>query len=146
MSKPYRIKEGTEPQRDMTDVEIILFLIEQVDPADADALDEIDVRVWCYINSEVFHEGTEYNCGFDNPYGVGNDVRRYSRSRDALKAIRPEGWLINGIWQDQDGWFCVGISKTKERFQSPDTMPTEELAELHAIVQAIGLERQTNDP
>ena len=111
----------------------ILKLIENVDPDDSNALYEIDGAVHSFL--------------YDTPacrviYLKRTDGKNtYTRSRDALKSIRPDG--------------CFSISKRKDGFvfiffetacEKPETitppLPTEELAELHAIIQAIQWERE----
>ena len=67
----------------------------------------------------------------------------FSRSRDALKAIRPKGWFFairhEGLFCASPKWDCKGSSKEKHLYGP--FFPTEELAELHAIIQAIEYER-----
>jgi hypothetical protein len=72
---------------------------------------------------------------------------RLSRSRDALKAIRPKGWLVMSLRTFKGGgWFCA-LKWPEESHESHwhsciAKGGTEELAELHAIIQAIAYERQ----
>lgn len=116
----------------------ILKLIENVDPSDTDALDEIDLLVEDYVYI---------------PMGVCPAIKwpwkknpkpeiKYTRSRDALKAIRPE-WkfsmshsppveLYHCILQRNMGGPSELIDWARSRW-----LPTEELAELHATIQAI---------
>jgi hypothetical protein len=61
----------------------------------------------------------------------------YTRSRDALKAIRPEGWDFTISTQYKICWGQKGQDKTLNYVWSK----TEELAELHAIIQAIEYDR-----
>ncbi len=110
----------------------ILKLIETVDPADSAGMDEIDAAVADYL-------------------GLRYAPVEYTRSRDALKAVRPEGWYVGGIYdanatgQYDDGYYFILRNKLKTgevaRHQLAYRMPTEELAELHAIIQAIEYER-----
>ena len=77
---------------------------------------------------------------------------RYTRSRDALKAIRPEGWSPIGYGYDKEiGHFAGGWSyslyKVTPDFKLRTTVnianqKSEELAELHAIIQAVEYERK----
>lgn len=167
----------------MTDHKTILDLIETVDPADTAKLDEIDARVWCYINKVCF-----YNKGNHKPESnaqhevmfaytktiriegmryigscmtvIGGRSKRFTRSRDALKAIRPDGWgfridtkvtfvrsdltlcdcsawppkQLEKIISDRDGDSVSNVLEST-------SLKTEELAELHAIIQAIAYER-----
>lgn len=120
----------------MTEAKTILRMIEAVDPGDAKTLDEIDAKIWWFLNPE---KKSAY-------LGIDYNPQKYTRSRDALKAIRPEGirnWNIGmgkrktyGCSIEYDG--CVV-------FSASDMFPTEELAELHAIISAIEYERQKND-
>lgn len=128
----------------------ILKMIEEVSPDDTAKLDEIDARVMAYL------EGWE----FKNYFKMYNEERmqaftldegetlftvRYTRSRDALKAIRPEGWLFTTGVIDIGKFVSMGHSPNegfeKDYTLKSETLPTEELAELHAIIQAIEYER-----
>ena len=71
----------------MTEFEKLLNMIKNVDPADGAALDEIDVLVFKYLGDKwgnlwvtMANESIVYS------------IAKYTRSRDALKAIRPAGW------------------------------------------------------
>lgn len=121
----------------MTEAETILKLIEEVDPKDSDKLDEIDARVWAIAHGISYEEENRLR-----EYGkLAGQPPKYTRSRDALKSIRPEGW-------EWDIYFHYGtpyVTFTKMwpdpiNIKTPD-LPTEELAELHAIIQAIEYER-----
>lgn len=172
----------------------ILKLIEAVDPSDTAKLDEIDARVWCFLNDlpylgkvvfephiKAFPENLSFSyiCG-DGPYSdvfVQNHYNHvfypsrnkytplrkhsaiyaplYTRSRDALKSIRPEGWQLRmgstGEYDFEkntfqpDGKFLCQLEQYDKGIQNYKTvserMPTEELAELHTIIQAIQHER-----
>lgn len=139
------------------EAQIILDMIEAVDPADTAKLDEIDSRADAYVRRLTFvaHEassfgGLSYKYKCDDPppktqYGCAWAVAvpRYTRSRDALKAIRPEGW-----WFDIENYgdteaMCTATMKNRnlDIVLDSDELPTEELAELHAIIQAIAYER-----
>lgn len=71
---------------------------------------------------------------------IYSDIPNYSRSRDALKAIRPEGWWFE-VWQHPDGWRAA-LAKGPVWFCA-SKQKTECLAELHVIIQAIAFERST---
>lgn len=129
---------------------IILKMIETVDPQDTAKLDEIDARVAAYrVNEGYVRHGHIYG-----PYdrvvwtnrGAGTvKVLPYTRSRDALKAIRLENWpcyemRYYGCLTDYKFWKCE-ISSEHKTVASVGR-PTEELAELHAIIQAIEYERR----
>lgn len=98
----------------------ILKLIETVSPDETLKLYEIDEMVWHYVNM---------------PYAP------YTTSRDALKAIRPERFrpieYYYGHYRApvQAFYWCANGKKVE------GLGATEELAELHAIIQAIEYER-----
>lgn len=66
----------------------------------------------------------------------------YTISRDALKAIRPEGWCP-GVWVYCGGSRCIISGYPQGQLIECDSgiCKNEELAELHAIIQAIAHER-----
>lgn len=139
----------------------ILEMIEQVSPDDVAGLDEIDLAVEVYVgNYSLVKTGVDANNQNDSdiyapngkipegvqlpPLGVIGKhfmVRRvkYTRSRDALKSIRPEGWSFSISDKGNCLYFSNGYSDKK--VLSAGTLHTEELAELHAIIQAIEYER-----
>lgn len=128
-----------------TDGQSILKLIEAVSPDDLAMLDEIDARVWCWLPQHNC-EFLEYKDGafWCNPRATNlpfwKSVVKYTRSRDALKAIRPD----KGLWKITvhfDHGKNIGASVIYDR---PDALtirtkvlPNEYLAELHAIIQAL---------
>jgi len=60
-----------------------------------------------------------------------------------LKAIRPEGYRFAHL-NPSGGFFCVADGPKQIRApRLTGFLPTEELAELHAIIQAIEYERHT---
>lgn len=131
----------------MTTAKEILELIENVDIKDSDKLDEIDAKVWCYLNNEKFErfhpsypEKYRFWVELDNVI-ASRDFIHYTRSRDALKSIRPDGWEFTcGIsMYDSDYYFCYVWTKQYDMPQTIEVndLPTEELAELHAIIQAV---------
>jgi len=140
----------------MTEAQKILSMIESVSPDDTAKLDEIDARVWCYLNNrDIFlhyaikdHPPLFYFRDDTKPWGktyipdyLHDENWQYTRSRDALKAIRPDGFFIASIQEniDGEGWTC-SLDNEDKSFWSPYSK-TEELAELHAIIQAIEYER-----
>lgn len=146
----------------MTAAQNILDMIETVNPNNTNALDEIDARVWCWLNNWTF----SFIGSRKEPYGfiakqdhdgpVCEDVPKaqYTRSRDALKSIRPEGWhyecnkICNGTyWAAMHEETSEGVSGDEEgeSFQAW-YLKSEELAELHAIIQAIEYERTIKHP
>ena len=118
----------------------ILAMIEAVDPADTAKLDEIDRWVCRYV-----HGMSE---GFNGTYEP--EKHRYTSSRDALKAIRPKGYSV--YIQKTTSCMCTmeyvtygALDEDKikpQKLVTARNLPTEELAELHAIIQAIAYERQ----
>lgn len=136
-----RVKNPGESDHD--GATIILRMIESVDPVDTAKMDEIDARFWCWLRGIIYEEGRiglQTGKMFDRyvyPFPL-----KYTRSRDALKAIRPEGFFSvdeNGSkgWQ---AWINRPDDKNGPCFIVTG-MPTEELAELHVIIQAIAYER-----
>lgn len=121
----------------------ILEMIEAVDPEDDEKLQKIDVLVYLYTGDKSVDNDNLWHV----PY--------YTRSRDALKAIRPKGWFYQSInYHPLKKLFCAEYSKEsnisdlgKNRFEVfypiySALLFTEELAELHCIVQALESDRQ----
>jgi hypothetical protein len=79
----------------------------------------------------------------------GKEIARgfcpFTTSRDALKTIRPKDcWLETAADVNDDDSYsyrCRLWYWSESRQQSEQVFPTEELAELHAIIQAIEYER-----
>lgn len=123
----------------MTESEQILRMIETVDPNDSAKMDEIDSLVYNFLYPpRIISESVKVvTCSkFDS----------YTRSRDALKDIRPDLWVFEcTVSTDMDhkliGHGCCGYRYMGDDLESFD-LPTEELAELHAIIQAIDYERR----
>lgn len=135
----------------------LLKMIEGVDQSDTETMDEIDARVWCYIHKQSYYSHVNKADGFRNRVWFGSGEPRnyqygipeYTRSRDALKAIRPDGW---GICHSPQGKFnthiivyCYQIGQKGYNTKGGLVLPTEELAELHAIIQTIAYERLNDD-
>ena len=141
----------------------ILKLSEAVDHSDSAKLDEIDARVWCYLRRYTYRPHGKvdtYNFTYEIPPMRAlhiksindNDAGRYTRSRDALKDIRKGGWayFMNTVHTDHGliiGYHCVIAFASDEVFESPydastPALKTEELAELHAIIQSLEFERK----
>lgn len=123
----------------MTDFEKLLNMIENVDTADSDALDEIDEMVFKYL-------GDKYGNLWITVVGesIAYSIAKYTRSRDALKGMRPKGWRCFVAQQDDEkGTWVAGFQKQDYSFHAVLTegFKTEEFAELHAILQAIEWER-----
>jgi len=159
----------------MSEAKKILEMIEAVDPSDTDTLDEIDARVWCLlrninpdasskklgnIGEKITHvdckawefQRVRYAAWDDHP--SDDEMPEYTRSRDALKSIRPEGWQYNMAHDGgEDAWKCAltkwGARCTplcwiNSQWNISKLIKTEELAELHAIIQAIEWEIQND--
>lgn len=135
----------------------LLKLIETVDPSDTAKMDEIDKAVEQYLQQKTlkFEDIERYRddeAGFiwfeyerlgnivvddpENPIRVQGTA--YTRSRDALKAIRPEGAFFR---IESDGLVEFRPKEYKGGFLMEARAATEELAELHAILQAISHDR-----
>lgn len=136
----------------------ILKMIEAVDPADTATLDEIDARVWCLCNEARFKRmlstPENYKHGYFSYYQGslwGSKAiyppMYYTRSRDALKSIRPEGWSISIENDGTCDCFMTHRSGPHHQVSAPTDrlLPTEELAELHAIIQAIDYDRSQKE-
>ena len=119
----------------MTDAKTILEMIEKIEPTDWYELEKIDEKVYLYTDDKR----VDVN-GF---WGI----KPYTRSRDALKSIRPPGWVFNMRWQfDQETRELLCEYSAFDSSCSLNRVggflsESEELAELHAIVQAIEFER-----
>lgn len=144
----------------MTEAKKILELIESVDPADSAALDEIDVLSHIFaknwecdgvVNIKANDRGSggiDYYLKDNNHAFGGQNLHlklKYTRSRDALKSIRPEGFWCEFKKADDGDWVGIlgkngGSGGNICKFMS-GYRPTEELAELHAIIQAIEYNR-----
>jgi len=96
----------------------------------------------------------KHSDGYDTA-AMRHAMPKYTRSRDALKSIRPSSFTQVHLWVNS-AWHsgpdevqkskAVGFSvRTEggylESFSSSE-VATEELAELHAIIQAIAFERK----
>ena len=126
----------------MQDYQELLKLIEEVDQKDTVAMDKIDRAVCLWLKSPERRKRIEN--GIVGLY----HIPKYTRSRDALKAIRPEGWLFN-ICNLAEFFECElfttegddPFSENAKVITFNGKSATEELAELHAIIQAIAYER-----
>lgn len=128
----------------MSQAQKILKMIESVDPSDTDTLDEIDARVFYYLAEDdpdaFWDDNGKLTPAFRDDLNKGVPFTPHTRSRDALKTIRPEGWL-SGFVQYPTGYKYIIEHKDSGLVIRGREMPTEELAELHAIIQAIEWER-----
>lgn len=110
-------------------------MIENVEPADNETLDEIDALVFKYL-------GDKWGNLWITMAGesIVYSIAKYTRSRDALKSIRLKGWRCWVAQQDDEkGTWNAGFQQQDYPFHAVLTggFKTEELAELHAILQAI---------
>lgn len=135
----------------------ILELIENVDPSDTAKLDEIDLMV-CHFLIMNGMIGRNLIKKTGSTVTTKGDVMRleyeyksrsqYTRSRDALKSIRPEGWeYFIGIEDESDPKDPHRLTRLQKEpsvvvSNLIATLATEELAELHAIIQAIEFEKK----
>lgn len=141
----------------LTEAQRILRLIESVGADTPDRmLDEIDARVYCLRNGLEFASMRKSRNGV-SPHGPfvrftfrHNGVRQVTylkrceqgtRSRDALKALRPTGWRLAVSNYKPHHWTGILILDDKVSLYAPSWLHTEYLAELHAIVQAIDFEQ-----
>ena len=137
----------------------ILKLIEKAKPEHHGMLTDIDTLVWSYITGKnaissiydsVHGELSIASTGADGDPAVVfyypriYKTKSYTRSRDALKSVRPNNLLDFSVHKRRDNlWDCMW-STDKEELRPEKwavRLPTEELAELHAIIQAIKWER-----
>ena len=131
----------------MTQGNELLEMIETVDHTDSDALDEIDVRVFCHVmgyklgmmESSFLAEPDILVAQYaDGSLVAGCRAIKYTRSQDPLIAIRPPLWnfaIRNEPFVYPSTKFdCKASSRTKHLY-TPD-LPTEYLAHLYAIIKA----------
>ncbi len=148
----------------------ILRLIEGVDPADTETLDQIDARFWCLLrNYEYMYNGEPdyhmFKFTTDNKsVGIGATeiTGQYTRSLDAIKAVEEaelEGWrnrgdglVCSGHFSDGHYYALVPKLATSEEIAKNDVpvikatqLPTEHLARLHAATQALKWKRENDD-
>lgn len=129
----------------MTTATEMLRMIETVSPDDTAKLDEIDARVYLEYTelgqSLVKFHDKDISLALKHAIHFEH-AEKYTRSRDALKAIRPNGWQLEvqeGF--SVNGW-RAGLMKRSDKLELVTAyLPTEELSELHAIIQAIEYDR-----
>lgn len=150
----------------MTEAQAILKLIEEVDPKDKDTLDEIDARVTFWRNCITFEKSIKFtdNCSESLKGKVKcwrtkewGDVHRwlwnlpkdalphypYTRSRDALKKIRPiwaYEFIGGGKYNIAELIYQEKIDSDEQVIFTSPELPTEHLSELYVIIQAIQYE------
>jgi len=133
----------------------LLELIENVDPSDTAKLDEIDARCLALFFGYKFESfgQSKINPNMKCLKVSGNRIDegsvcqqhlipQYTRSRDALKSIRPEGWNFT-IQALQKACGCT--AQKDKNLKWSNSLPTEELTELHAIIQSIQWERENEN-
>jgi hypothetical protein len=105
---------------------------------------------YCYTGNLVYlnHDKHTVSAQFSDagPAWSTFTCQRFTRSRDALKSIRPSGWtfLCDNRSSGTDlTYYPPGLLEKYPSLSEIRTgvLPTEELAELHAIIQAITHER-----
>ena len=139
----------------MNEADKILKMIEEVDPSDTDTLDEIDAYAHILACIPAVRDrmlSTDETIGKWLKYRMKRkDAPQYTRSRDALKTIRPDGYNFDIECSTTPScpfgdysWDCTAW-KDAIKIATSNQLPTEELAELHAIIQAIQWERNNID-
>lgn len=116
--------------------------IENVNPEDSMKLKRIEENFHRFLHGSVRPVIEEYR------------IKQVTNSRDALKDVRPHGWYPIGFGKCGYGESEIGMGAfgfvfslykpdpfRQDGFVKSKYLPTEELAELHAIVQAIAYER-----
>ena len=98
-------------------------------------------EIYSYVsdwNGDTYWEKRRDLCG--HPYTQA--IVEFTRSRDALKAIRPEGWYITTSYTIRGAECSMIDSSGRGMVYCHLPTKTEELAELHAIIQAIEYEKK----
>ena len=122
----------------------LLTMIEGVDLDNVMFLQELDARFKCCLVNIPFIE-ISYDSSVDECSCVVGDGKtyyfpQYHCCRNTLKAARPEGFVIGVRWLGREvtEYTAVGYGFLKGNSFCilPQELPTEELAEFHAIVQA----------
>jgi hypothetical protein len=126
---------------------VVPFYDEHAIRLDTAKLDEIDAMVWCWLRGDNFIRVTDDGMvSFCTMGLLGSTINEadfpsYSRSRDALKAIRPEGWKFKTEYFAGQ-FHTVPFLRNPFALPYSPLLPSEELAELHAIIQALEYERR----
>ena len=124
----------------------MLEMIEDVDPEDTDKLDEIDAMVHILkcvpsVQEEIIASDGSIESWIYYRLKWKDDPA-YTRSLDAIKKIQPNGWMIKEYITWVTGECYIRLSNGLDGKQLySKTLPTEELARLHAVLQAIEWER-----
>lgn len=125
----------------------LLTMIEAVDCEDRVTMVEINCLFWCCLQDKRwmgnYIDGDDAYVNEDKSINyIGIHYQPYASSRDALKAARPPEWKV--IAEGYADQFVFELTKCvpaaddylEDIEVSSPYMPTEELAEFHAIVQA----------
>ncbi len=127
----------------MNEAQSILKQIESVDATTPEGmLDEVDARAWCLKFGYRFQTMLNGGCLYDEgKHGTEAIHRfepqfRYTRSRDALKSIRPSGRTFSML-ACTEGYMC----RSEPHVLKTPYLHNEEAAELHAIMQAVGYDQ-----
>lgn len=136
------------------DARTVLVLLDDFDTVLAD---EINARIWFLVGG-IYQTGLisaydDFDAALQHAIDFGN-APKYTTSRDALKSIRLDGWWAQLSFHSSvslddisfpDRWSCC-LWHENFPFKISRELPTEELAELHAIIQTfIYVWEQCND-
>ena len=125
----------------------ILKMIEDVDYHNKHDLDVLEANVWFYIFAEQYAPSIADFWDKQNPDKNIEWVMerrmspQYTRSRDALKGIRPKDYMLDLVHHGDEYVAKLYARKNIKFDKTSPKLPAEELAELHAIIQAIEYER-----
>lgn len=120
----------------MTEIEKLYKLIENVAKDDTAMLDEIDAKVWYWLNGWVFS---------DDLWAQGGQYlgrKSYSTSIDAQEQIDTDGWEF--YMTQSKGLYVFGGARDAigtDQIESP-ALVTECLARLHLLLQVVEYERE----
>lgn len=120
-------------KRSMNIVELILHKIEDLsihDLLDDSKLAKIDALVHGYVLGKY----AKTIVGLAEPL-------IYTKSRDLIKSLRPEGYWFQIIPVSKSAWLVSCANEKEGPIMCSGNMPSEELAELHAVIQAINYVR-----
>lgn len=105
--------------------------------------DKLDAQIHAFLNNHKIRKYDDRAYYFSGGYISSNYIPRYCTSRDVLKSIRPKGWVFSINNLDGFGTTVRGIKHGfGDKVSSRYDMDSEELAELHAIIQAIAKDRE----
>lgn len=151
----------------MSELLKILSIIERIKHYQETTIEELNARIWCFLHELEYigYEEKDVTCMFEGDFlrkekvflGRSKEMKiasikfvpEYTKSRDLIKSIRPKG----GVWIElktaSDGDAICKFGKLQENgkeiycFDTSkiDFLPSEELAELWCVLQAIEWER-----